>query len=296
MSSKSSKARKILLFVVGLVLCGFALFFVYPIFFTHSRIENIPVGITILSTVPYPDSLNRFFFLVYDISTINSSAKCELYIDLTLKENTTSNDTLIFVIPYKVRNSKASFLSYNVQSLPYYNQSLDCSYISIPLQPQTGLSLGLTLDFTWENCLRWTSFDAFDVIVPIGFTDTRVIQPNLPDKIIDPPAFSYTRVSISDPLGCRATLYNPSTSKVHTFNGRIWNSWIVDAKSDPQGPPLASVRVEYVYEKRANGRDLRTFISGVLFGAGTSILVELIFQFLREGNQKEAEKETATKI
>jgi len=270
------------LLLLGFALCGLGVYSAYPIFFTSPNIKTIPVGITILSTVPYPESLNRFIFLVYDISTINSSAKCELTIDLTLKENLTSNDTLVFLIPYKVETPKASFPSYSVQPSTYYNQSLEYSNISIPLQPQEGLSFLLTLTFTWQDCLRWTSFDTFDVIVPIGFTDTRAPHPNLPSKIIDPPDFSYTRISISDPQGCRATLYNPSTSKVHTFNARIWNSWIVDVQLDPHSPPLAAVRVEYIYESRANQKDLRIFLSGVLLGAGISVLVELVSSFLKE--------------
>ena len=118
----------------------------------------------------------------------------------------------------------------------------------------------------------------------------KIVQPNLPDKIIDPPLFSYTRISISDPPDSRPILYNPSPSKVHTFNGRIWNSWVVDVETDLESPPLTSVRIEYLSERLAREKDSRLFIAGGLLGTGVSIFAADLLLLIR--SKKLSKKKT----
>ncbi len=233
----------------------------------------MPIGITILTTMPYPESLDSFIFLVYNISIYGSNAECEIYTKLTFSEIPNNNDSVVFVIPYNIENCEVLHSPYVLRSSLYYNQDLDCSFITIYPQPEMGNIFEVIIYFRWVNCLRWTSYDMFDLIVSFGFSDIRIIQSNWSGNIIDPPNFPYARISISDPSDCRPILYNPLTNKVHTFEGRIWNSWIVDISIDPKSPPLASVRVEYLSEALADEKDYRVFIAGALLGTGISVFI-----------------------
>jgi len=256
------------------MLIAIAFIIVSPLYLPKKQISS--TGITILSTTLYPESLDRFILVIYDISQSDSSAKGELYIALNFTKPPNVNDMLVFVIPYELRNCKVKHSDPEARLLSVqYNHSLEASYISIALKPQMK-KFELTLEFTLHNCLKWVSFDTFDLIIPLGITDIRIIQQKwLGDVLtIDPTDFKYIRISISDPVGCKSVLYHPQVSKVYAFEGRIWNSWIIDGKS--ASPPLALVRAEYLSESLTSEKDLRIFLAGTLLSLGASVIVSTI--------------------
>jgi hypothetical protein len=269
--------------LMGLFIIGVGVCVVDPVFFPRPS-KGILAGTSILSSTRYPNSTNNFVLEIYDISTDNSSAKSELYVYFTLVEVPKDNDTLVFVIPYQVQDCSIYFQSYETQEQLSinYNQNLDCSYISVPLRHQIDKSVSLTLRFTWRFFVKSSSFDTFDLVLPIGLTDQRVVQNTNLSTIIDPPQFSEARISISDPSDGRNIAYYPAPNKVHAYNGRLWNSWILDAQQPSIAPPLASIKMEYIVERFADEKEFRILLAGALLGLGATLIVEFFLQVVKE--------------